>query len=532
LGRIIKQGGPSLTAKFMSGLGIILLCLIAILSWLTYDYLKRMFINEAYEKTDIVLGHIDATMEYARDELRPQIFHALPGNVFIKQVMSSTFMNMGIMKRFKQRFPRYIYRRVAIDPMNPANKGDAFEESYIRHFQNDPASKQEWRGLVSRNGEDYFLYLKAVVAKEECLLCHGDPALTPAPITQHYGTVHGRHWKVGNVVGLESIAAPVSETFRQLWHVSMSFFFFGIAGMAALFAGLNYFHYRLAVVPLKRVSSFFKDVVNRHRGLDIHLDAQDYGEVSDLAQSFNRMMGYLKISEDEKEAMKERLRQADKLASIGQLGAGVAHEINNPLSLILGYTNLLRKECQGTAQTIEDLDIIYNNAKLCKKIVEDLLFFSRQTKTERVPTDINAAADSVLVSMEETLRGGGINVIRDYDPALPLLAADGDKLKRVFMNLLLNAFQAMQPGGSLTVSTSYDRERNGVRIVFSDTGFGIPEEIRDKIFEPFFTTKPPGEGTGLGLAVSYGIVKEHNGELSVISEKGKGSSFTLWFPLE
>ena len=527
----MKQGGPSLTTKFMSGLGIILLCVIAIFSWLTYDYLKRMFINEAYEKTDIVLGHIDATMEYARDELRPQIFHALPGNVFIKQVMSSTFMNMGIMKRFKQRFPRYIYRRVAIDPMNPANKGDSFEESYIRRFQNDPASKKEWRGLVSRNGEDYFLHLKAVVAEEECLLCHGDPALSPESITRHYGTVHGRHWKVGNVVGLESIAAPVSETFRQLWHVALSFFLFGIAGTVVLFAGLNYFHYRLAVVPLKRVSSFFKDVVNRHRGLDIHLEAQDYGEVSDLAESFNRMMGYLKISEDEKEKMEERLRQADKLASIGQLGAGVAHEINNPLSLILGYTNLLRKECQGTAQTIEDLDIIYNNARLCKKIVEDLLYFSRQTKTERAPTDINAAADSVLVSMEETLRGGGINVIRDYDPALPLLAADGDKLKRVFMNLLLNAFQAMHSGGSLTVSTSYDRERNGVRIVFSDTGYGIPEEIRDKIFEPFFTTKPPGEGTGLGLAVSYGIVKEHNGELSVISEKGKGSSFTLWFPL-
>jgi signal transduction histidine kinase len=243
------------------------------------------------------------------------------------------------------------------------------------------------------------------------------------------------------------------------------------------------------------------------------------------------MMGYLTKSEEERKEMEERVLQADKLASIGRLGAGVAHEINNPLSLILGYTNMLRKECQGTAQTKEDLDIVYNNARLCKKIVEDLLYFSRQTKTDRVPTDINAAAESVLVSMEETLRSGGITVIRDYDPALPLLAADEDKLKRVFMNLLLNAFQAMRPGGSLTVSTAYDRERNGVRIVFSDTGSGIPEEIRDKIFEPFFTTKPPGEGTGLGLAVSYGIVKEHKGEFSVISEKGKGSSFTLWFPL-
>ena len=549
---MLKKRSSSLTAKFMIGLGIILLCAISVLSLLTYSYLKKIYIREAYEKTDIVLGHIDATMEYARDELRPQIFHALPGNIFIQQVMSSTFMNMGIMKRFKQRFPHYIYRRVALDPMNPENKADAFEESYIRLFRNDPASKKQWRGLVSRNGEDYFLHLKAVAAKEECLLCHGDPASSPESITQHYGTAHGHHWKVDEVIGLESIAAPVSETFQQLRHVAMYFFLFGIAAMAALFAGLNYFHYRLAVVPLKRVSSFFKEVVDGHRGLDVHFDVPEkwptvpgnnetdaliapqkeyYDEVYELAESFNRMMSHLKKSEEERKEMEERMLQADKLASIGRLGAGVAHEINNPLSLILGYTNMLRKKYPDSGQTKKDLDIVSNNAQMCKKIVEDLLNFSRQTKTIRVLTDINAALDSALVSMDETLHGGEITVIRDYDPNLPPLAADEDKLKRIFTNLVLNAFQAMQPGGRLTVCTSHDREKNGVRIIFSDTGCGIPEEIRHKIFEPFFTTKPPGKGTGLGLAVSYGIVKEHKGEFSVISEKGKGSSFTLWFPL-
>ena len=528
---IIKQGGSSLSAKFMVGLGIILLCAISALSLLTYSYLKKMYIQEAYEKTDIVLGHIDATMEYARDELRPQIFHALPGNVFIKQVMSSSFMDMGIMKRFKQRFPRYIYRRVAIDPMNPANKADAFEKAFIIQFRDNPKSTKEWKGLVTRNGEDYFLHLKAIIMEEQCLLCHGDPASSPESITLHYGRVHGRYRKVGEVIGVESIAAPVSGTFRQLRHVALSFFFFGIGGMAVLFAGLNYFHYRLAVVPLKRVSSFFKEVVDGHRGLDVHFDSRDYDEVNELAESFNRMMVHLKKSEEDRKEMEERVLQADKLASIGRLGAGVAHEINNPLSLILGYTNMLRKQCPKTGQAKEDLDIVYNNARLCKKIVDDLLNFSRQTKTNRVPIDINAAIESTLVPIEETLRGGGITVIRDFDSALPPLAADEDKLKRLFSNLALNAFQAMQPGGRLTVSTSYDREKNGVRIVFSDTGCGIPGEIRDKIFEPFFTTKPPGEGTGLGLAVSYGIVKEHRGELSVISEKGKGSSFTLWFPL-
>jgi signal transduction histidine kinase len=528
----IKRGRSTLTAKFMFGLGIILLCVISVLSFLTYDYLKKMFIKEAYEKTDIVLGHIDATMEYVRDELRPQIFHALPGNIFINQVMSSSFINTGIMKRFKQRLPRYIYRRVAIDPMNPRNKADDFEEGFISRFRNEPDSKKEWRGLITRNGEDYFIHLKAIIMEEQCLLCHGDPASAPLSIIAHYGKVHGLHRKVGEVIGLESIAAPVSGTFRQLRHVAFIFFLLGIAGMAVLFAALNYFHYRLAVVPLKRVSSFFKEVVNGHRGLDIHFDSRDYDEVSDLADSFNRMMGYLTKSEEERKTMEERVRQADKLASIGQLAAGVAHEINNPLSLILGYTKLLRKECPAHGQTHEDLDVVYNNARICKKIVEDLLNFSRQTKANRVPTDMNAAVETVVASLEETFRRGGINVIRDYDSSLPPLAADEDKMTRVFTNLLMNSFQAMESGGIITVTTRYDREKNGIKLIFSDTGSGIPGEIRDKIFEPFFTTKPPGRGTGLGLAVSYGIVKEHKGEISVQSEDGKGASFTLWFPLE
>ncbi len=531
----IRRSATTLTGKFMLGLGMILLCIISVFSFLTYDYLKKIYIREAYEKTDLVLGHIDATMEYARDELRPQIFHALPGDVFIQQVMSSSFMNIGIMKRFIQRFPHYIYRRVSADPMNPANKADPFEEGFIRQFRaeeaSDRTSSKEWKGLTTRNGEEYFLHLKAIVMEEACLLCHGDPASSPESITHHYGKVHGRHWKVGEVVGLESIAVPVRGTFRQLRQVVFSFFLFGIAGMAALFAGLNYFHYRLAVVPLKQVSSFFKDVVNRRRGLDIHFDAQAYEEVSELAESFNRMMGYLKESEEERKEMEERVLQASKLASIGQLAAGVANEINNPLSLILGYTKMLRKQCPNQGQTKEDLDIVFNNARLCKIIVEDLLNFSRQTKANRIPIDVNAAIETAITGHEEMLRKGGIRVTREFDPGLPSLSADEDKLQRVFTNLLRNSSQAMTQGGSITVRTEFDRERNGIKITFADTGPGVAEEIRDKIFEPFFTTKPPGQGTGLGLAVSYGIVKEHRGEISVNNGEGKGAVFTLWFPI-
>ncbi|MDA8433862.1 MAG: DUF3365 domain-containing protein [Nitrospiraceae bacterium] len=527
--RIVKPDA-TLTAKFMLGLGAILLCAITVASVLTYYYLKDMLIREAYERTDIVLGHIDATMEYVRDELRPQVFHALPGDIFIRQVMSSSFVNLGIMRRFIGKFPRYIYRRVALDPMNPADKADAFEGGFIRRFRSDPTAVKEWKGLVSKEGEDYFLHLKAIVMEDQCLLCHGDPLVSPESITRHYGRVHGRHWKVGEVIGIESIAAPVSGTFRQLRHVALYLFFAGVAGMAALFAILNYFHYRLAVVPLKRVSSFFREVVDGHRGLDVSFGASDYEEVAEMAESFNRMMGYLKKSEEEGKVMEQRLRQADKLASIGQLAAGVAHEINNPLSLILGYTKMLRKQCPAGEQTREDLDIVYKNAKVCKKIVEDLLNFSHQGKAHLVPTDLHAVVEEAVGSLGEKIRSTGIHIVRQFEPSLPPVLADAEKMKRVFTNLLLNSVQAMKTGGTIMIRTEYDREKKGVRILFSDTGPGIPEGMKDKIFEPFFTTKPPGEGTGLGLAVSYGIVEEHGGEISVSSKEGEGVSFSLWFP--
>ncbi len=532
LGSLKKQGSSTLTAKFIFGFGSILLCVITLLSFVAYDYLKKIYIKEAYEKTDIVLGHIDATMDYARDELRPQIFQVLPGNVFIQQVMSNSFINKGIMNRFKQKFPRYIYRRVSIDPMNPANKADIFEEAFIKRFRNTPAAKQQWKGLVTRNGQDYFLNLKAVVMEGPCLLCHGDPDSSPLSITSKYGKVHGRHWEVGDVVGLESISVPVTETFHQLRQVVFYSFLLGVAAMAGLFIALNYFHYKVAVVPLKRMSSFFKEVVSGHRGLDVHFESRDYEEVADLAESFNSMMGYMKESEEKRRIMEEQVLRADKLSSIGQMAAGVAHEINNPLNLILGYTKLARNECPAGGQLRENLDVAYNNALLCKKFIEDLLSFSRQAKVKYIPVDVNVVIDTIVTLFEENFRKNGINIVRDYQSSLPHLFADETKIKLVFSNLLMNSFHAMKSGGSITVRTEFDRKGHGIRITFSDTGCGIPEDIRDKIFEPFFTTKPFGEGSGLGLAVSHGIVKEHDGEISVQSDAGAGASFTLWFPLE
>jgi len=247
----------------------------------------------------------------------------------------------------------------------------------------------------------------------------------------------------------------------------------------------------------------------------------------------NHLRSYECIVKDitERKRMEERIREADKLASIGQLAAGVAHEINNPLSIILGFTRLLTKKSSFDTQAREDLKMIRSNAESCKKIVEDLLNFSRQKRPQHREADINQTIESIVSIVETQFHKDGITTVRDFDPSIPPVTMDIDKIKQVYMNILMNAYQATHSGGFIRVSTHYDKATDGIFTVFSDTGCGIPKNIQNRVFEPFFTTKEPGQGTGLGLAVCYGIIQEHHGEISFESEEGKGATFRIWLPL-
>ncbi len=229
--------------------------------------------------------------------------------------------------------------------------------------------------------------------------------------------------------------------------------------------------------------------------------------------------------------MEQQLLQADKLASLGQLSAGVAHEINNPLGLILGYTQLLLKDVEEGTQEWQDLKLIEKHAMNCKKIVEDLLKFSRSTQTTKTQHDLNNLLVEVLEVVETNFQLDNVTIVRRLSPDLPSVTVDPDKMRQVFMNLLMNARQAMENGGTITVATSFHNDKGMVCASVTDTGTGIPPEILHKIFDPFFTTKPTGMGTGLGLSVSYGIVKEHDGEILVDSTLGKGSTFKVLLPI-
>ena len=238
----------------------------------------------------------------------------------------------------------------------------------------------------------------------------------------------------------------------------------------------------------------------------------------------------VEISHEQLADAQEALLQSEKLASMGQLAAGIAHEVNNPLGVVLMYAHLLLDDCAAQSAMREDLQMIVEQADRCKKIVAGLLHFARQNKVVRYPVDVRELLDRAVRGIPVP---DNIVVHREHALEDPVAEVDRDQIVQVLTNLLSNAIAAMEEGGTLTVRATGDE--NWVRLSVSDTGVGVPEENLKKIFEPFFTTKQLGKGTGLGLAVTYGIVKMHSGDIRVESNANAaagptGSTFTVTLP--
>ena len=227
-----------------------------------------------------------------------------------------------------------------------------------------------------------------------------------------------------------------------------------------------------------------------------------------------------------------RLIQAEKLAAVGEMAAWIAHELNNPLTTVTGFTELVLDELPGDADNRPDLELVLKESRRARDVVRRLLDFSRRTESERTRVDLNELVDDVVSLTGHLLHTSGVQLDVALGKNLPWVSVDRNQMKQVFLNLFHNALQAMPTGGQLFVRTG-TRQRNNRKWVIAsirDTGVGIPPEHREKIFEPFFTTRSGQGGTGLGLSVTYGIVSDHGGEIDVDSEVGKGTSFTVWLP--
>lgn len=282
--------------------------------------------------------------------------------------------------------------------------------------------------------------------------------------------------------------------------------------------------------------------------LDREIKVKSKDEIGQLGVSFNIMVSSLRKMRDELEewgntlekkvqerteelaAMQNTLVQSQRLASLGKLAAGIAHEINNPLGGILVLSSLVLEDLNNEDPHRENIQEVIKQTMRCRDIVKGLLQFSRQEEGKTEYVKINHILNSTLSLIEKQALFHNIEVIKNFDPYLPEVLGDGSQLQQVFMNIIMNAVQAMKEIGVLTINTSHDVKDDMVVIEVSDTGSGISEDIIDRIFDPFFTTKEVGEGTGLGLSIAYGIITKHHGRMTVRSKVGEGAVFTVKIP--
>lgn len=227
-----------------------------------------------------------------------------------------------------------------------------------------------------------------------------------------------------------------------------------------------------------------------------------------------------------------QLLQAEKMSSLGKLAAGVAHQLNNPLGGITLYTKLILEEYELEDDVKDDLNRILRDAERCRETVKELLEFTRQTRYMMRQCDINEGISRTLFLLENQSLFHNIEIKKELSTALPPVMADIQQLNHVFMNLILNAVQAMDGKGTLLLETGLKLDSNRVLIKISDTGPGIPEDVLPQIFDPFFTTKEEGEGTGLGLSLVYGIIKNHGGTVKAVNKPGGGASFIIRLPVD
>lgn len=228
-----------------------------------------------------------------------------------------------------------------------------------------------------------------------------------------------------------------------------------------------------------------------------------------------------------------KLVQAAKLAAVGEMAAGIAHELNNPLTSVSGFTELVLDEIPAESDLRDDLELVLREAQRARSVVRRLLDFARQSESVRVRSDINEILTDVLALVNHLLRTSGVQLMTNLTDGIPWVSLDRNQIKQVFLNLIHNALHAMPTGGNLRISTACQQreKREWLTICLADTGIGIAPENLERVFEPFFTTRARDGGTGLGLSVSYGIVADHGGFIDVESQVGKGSTFTIWLPV-
>ncbi len=364
------------------------------------------------------------------------------------------------------------------------------------------------------------------------------------------------HSQDQSVLGVLDIVYPLNKIDRTIRTNTLTIL--GLALGFVIAAGLmvSFLVHRMVYLPLRDLEDGAARLAEGELEQTIPVRSGD--EFGQLAASFNSMTAALRRShvelKDWANTLEQKVEEAtqeleiaqaeaargEKLASVGLLAAGIAHELNNPLTGVLTFSHLVRKQVPDGSPEAEDLDLVIQETKRCAAIIRRLLDFAREKTPEKTYADLNKLIEETTRLIERPAHVENIDIVTDFDEQLPTVWIDEDLIKQVIMNMLVNAQHAIEGNGSITVRTRFHpdfrRAELGARpvpmaeITFADTGCGIPEEDLQRIFDPFFTTKGVGKGTGLGLSVSHGTIKAHGGLIEVQSTAGEGTEFHIYLP--
>lgn len=512
----------SLIAKLTFATSLILLVFMVLLDSINLKHIRKVMIDYAVSNAEQVADIInhsayDAMMENDKTSL---------SNMIGRITKSENVEHIRLIdKRGKVVFSN-------ISGEIGSVIGKYADECIMCHNSESPgisaSSMDRSRIIISRSGKETLGFTKAIYNQPACYAasCHF-------------------HNEDDTVLGLLDISISL-EMLRQKSHeYRLEFVLLTCLLLLMIGSLVIMMTYYLVDIPVQRLVRHSTLVAKGDLESRVPVSSRD--ELGDLSEAINLMTENLgnarkeleewgaslemKVEERTREVKKieNQLFRSEKLASLGQLVAGIAHEINNPLTGILLFASIVSSDERLDPALKADIERVISESSRCANIVKRLLEFSRETVALKETLSINAKLEKVIALMYQHACYHNINIIKDYTPDLPDVVADPAQIQQVLMNLFINACHAMQEGGDLKLSTSMSTDGDFVCVDISDTGCGISEENLNKIFDPFFTTK--ADGTGLGLSISYGIVENNGGKLEVKSRVNEGTVFTLMLPV-
>jgi two-component system, NtrC family, sensor kinase len=512
-----------LISKLTIATGVVLLCTMALFAYLNLNSLKGLLLQQAISEADKITETIirSSHNQMLRDD-RPLFY----------KTIAEIGSQRGVERiRLINKSGRVIYSTRENETGTLLNK--QAEICVICHGEKElrltASSKNRSRRFYTKTGEEFLGITNAIYNEESCYTasCH----------------FHPEAFKVLGVldvvVSLEQMHSLI-DAYRNR-SIALILLLIALTSIS-----LTIFTQKFVNRPVRELLEHTKMLSRGELDGSVPTFAND--ELGELALSFNTMTLNLKRARSELEGWGKTLEQmvqertqeltqiqaqlirSEKLASLGEVVAGIAHEINNPLTGILVFSSLIHSNPKLDETLKNDIETVIRETKRCATIVKGLLEFARCSTPKKGLASVNEVSDTALSLIEHQILFQDITVVREYADDLPQLLLDPNQIEQVFINIFINAAQAMQGEGTLKVRSWADHAQGCVFLTISDNGCGIPEANLAKVFDPFFSTKE-NKGTGLGLSVSYGILQEHGGSIEVQSEVGDGTTFTIKLPL-